>query len=156
MSFSIYIPHVFPNITYDRIAEVFVSSGYGIVQRIDFIAKMSTDGRAYNSAFVHFSHWFSTEVADRFREKIEDPLKQARIVYDDPWHWIVLPNTGKKIEPGARKECLNIGDGRENCNLVDAEYAACLEREIYALRAENARLLEGNRALGYHLGIPVL
>lgn len=152
MSFSIYIPHVFPNITRERIAEAFVSNDYGIVRQIDFVAKMSFNGRAYNGAFVHFSHWFSSPAADSFREKIEDPEKQARIVYDDPWYWIVLPNTGKKVECGARKECLNIGDR----SLVDAGYASCLEREIHTLREENARLLEANGALRYHLGLPMM
>ena len=133
MSFSIYIPYVFPNITGDRICDAFAFNGYGIVQRIDFVSKMDSMGKNYNGAFVHFSHWFETEVAARFREKIEDPEKQARIVYDDPWFWIVLPNTGKKVVPGARKECLNI-------NSVDAGYAACLEREIYSLREENKDL----------------
>lgn len=150
MSLSIYIPHVFLNITRDRIADAFASNGYGVVERIDFVAKMSTNGQTYNGAFVHFSHWYSSETADRFREKIEDPLKQARIVYDDPWYWIVLPNTGKKVDPGARKECLNTGEAPQNINLVDAGYAACLEREIYSLRDENARLRE---IIRYQLGM---
>ena len=137
MTFSIYIPHVFLNISKERIGDAFEFCEYGVVERIDFVTKMKADGKCYNSAFVHFSHWYDNDSAIRFRDKIQDPEKQARLVYDDPWYWIVLPNTAKAVLPGSRKNCLDI-----DCemNLVDDEYAAKLEKVLRILRDENQLL----------------
>lgn len=107
MSFSIYIPYVFSNIKHNRIADTFVMNGYGIVEKIDFVSKMNTNGKCYNSAYVHFSHWYDNETATQFKNTIEDPELQALLIYDNPWYWIILPNTGKI---GSRKKCLDIGD----------------------------------------------
>jgi len=113
---------------------------------------MRTDGKATRCAFVHFVHWFKGEGPDRFREKIEDLEKQARIVYDDPWFWIVLPNTGKKVERDPCADCAACTFARserqqesmhkivKTTDFVDASYVSCLESEIAMLREENAML----------------
>lgn len=146
MSYSVFIPHVFPNIKHEHIANAFTMHGYGFVKSVDFVSKMRTDGKMSRSAFVHFVHWFSGEGPDRFREKIEDPEKQARIVYDDPWFWIVLPNTGKKVVRDPCADCAACTFARSEryqqpmTELVDASYVSCLERDIALLREENAML----------------
>lgn len=152
MSYSVFIPHVFPNIKHEHVAQAFTMHGYGIVKSVDFVSKMRTDGKVTRCAFVHFTHWFKGEGPDRFREKIEDPEKQARIVYDDPWFWIVLPNTGKKVERDPCADCAACKFARseryqqpmskidKTIDLVDASYVASLEKEIAGLREENAML----------------
>ena len=136
---SVFIPYVFPNVTKDRIAAAFESNTLGVVDHIDLVEKIGLNGKFYNYAFVHFSHWYDNDHATRFLEKVEDQSKQARLVYDDPWYWIVLPNTGKTVVPGSRKPCINLTP-TNGVELVDTEYVSKLESEIAKLYLENLAL----------------
>jgi hypothetical protein len=107
---SIYIPHVFTNITEDRIIRVFDSLSLGKVKNIDFVEKMSKYGTVYNAAYIHFEYWYNTDIASSFQERVRNPDKEARLVYDEPWYWIVLENHGAKSVPGARKLRVNLTD----------------------------------------------
>jgi hypothetical protein len=104
---SVYIPHVFSNINEDRIIRVFESLSLGKVKHIDFVEKMSTHGATYNAAYIHFDYWYDTVVSASFQERVRNPEKEARLVYDEPWYWIVLENRGSK---GARKLRINLTD----------------------------------------------
>jgi hypothetical protein len=136
---SVFIPYVFPNVTKDRIAAAFESNSLGLVDRIDLVSKTDANGKFYNYAFVHFSHWFDNDHAARFLERLEDTTKQARLVYDDPWYWIVLPNTGKTVVSGSRKPCIDLTTPA-NVELVDTDYVSKLESEIAKLYLENLEL----------------
>ena len=107
---SIYIPHVFSNITEDRITRVFDSLSLGKVKNIDFVAKMSKYGTVYNAAYIHFEYWHDTVTSQSFQERVRNPDKEARLVYDEPWYWIVLENHGAKSVPGTRKLRVNLTD----------------------------------------------
>lgn len=109
---SLYIPHVFPNFTGEYIASVFEALGIGSVDHVDLVSKLDNSGKPYNSAYIHFQYWYSGPIAENFQARVQDPSKEARIVHDDPWYWIILENTGKKKEPGARKECLDLSEPR--------------------------------------------
>ena len=96
-SLSIYIPRVFANITKDRVAQVFKSLSIGEVSYIDFVAREDANtGEPYNMAFIHFSEWYDNTASKNFQEKVNDPNHEAKIVYDDPWYWMCLPNTNPK------------------------------------------------------------
>ena len=105
---SLYIPHVFPNFTKEYIAGVFEDLEIGIIDHVDLVAKMDKNGNIYNAAYVHFSEWFKTTAVANFQERVVDLNREARIVHDDPWYWIILENTAKKYEPGARKPTLDL------------------------------------------------
>lgn len=105
---SLYIPHVFPNFTQEYIASVFEYLDFGRVEHVDLVSKMDKLGNPYNSAYVHFAEWFAGPITANFQERVLDQNKEARIVHDDPWYWIVLENTAKKYVPGERKLTLNI------------------------------------------------
>lgn len=107
---SIYIPHVFSNITEDRIMRVFDSLSLGKVKHIDFVEKMSKYGTVYNAAYIHFECWYDTVTSQTFQERVRNPDKEARLVYDEPWYWIVLENQGAKSVPGTRKLRVNLTD----------------------------------------------
>ena len=95
-NYSVYIPRVFSNITEDNIRNIFSIMDIGEVSRVDFISKENSKGEKYNMVFVWFSHWNDeNSAAMNLKEKIEDPNTQAKFVYDDPWYWILLPNTSK-------------------------------------------------------------
>lgn len=103
---SLYIPRVFPNWRNEaQVANVFENLNIGKVHRIDFIDKIDEKtGQPYCQAFVHFEYWYFSQVTRSLQEKILDPTQQAKIVYDDPWFWLLLKcnkpltDTEKKME----------------------------------------------------------
>jgi hypothetical protein len=109
-SLSLFIPRVFANITQERIADIFHILGLGSVRRVDRVLKQDAEGAEYYSAYIHFEEWYDSATVANFQERVTNPGKEARIVYDDPWYWIVLENKGKKQVPGQRKPTLIIDD----------------------------------------------
>jgi hypothetical protein len=105
---SLYIPHVFPNFTREYIANIFQLIGLGRVDHVDLVAKQDKSGKMYNAAYVHFAEWFDCPATENFQERVLNPDKEARIVHDDPWYWIVLENKAKKYEVGARKPTIDL------------------------------------------------
>lgn len=94
---SLYIPRVFANITKDRITHIFKSLGIGETSVIDFVPREdSNTGESYNMAFVHFDKWYDNVGSQNFQDKVNDPNSDAKVVYDDPWYWICLPNLNPK------------------------------------------------------------
>jgi hypothetical protein len=87
---SIFIPRVFANITKERITHIVENVvPLGGVERIDIV---EIDEKT-NRVWIHFTHWYDTEFVNEFKKLLMDETKQAKIVYDDPWFWIVLKNT---------------------------------------------------------------
>jgi hypothetical protein len=85
---SLFVPRVFSNITSERIAGVFESQGFGKVKRVDLVSQGT-----YNRAYVHFESWCdSSDMVQGFKQKILNK-EQVRVVYDDPYYWIILENT---------------------------------------------------------------
>jgi hypothetical protein len=95
---SLFIPRVFASITEERIAKVFDDNSIGKVSKVDFVSKLDSVYKPYHSVYIHFETWYSNQTALNFYNRVVDPNIQARIVYDDPWYWIVLKNNGKKNE----------------------------------------------------------
>lgn len=95
MNISLYIPRVFSNISKEFVANTFEKLAIGKVSHVDFVCKMGSDGAPYHSTYVHFDYWFNNEVARNFYDRVIHAEKEARIVYDDPWYWVVLENKGK-------------------------------------------------------------
>ena len=94
---SLYIPRVFANISKERVAHIFKSLRIGEVSVIDFVPREdSNTGESYNMAFIHFNEWYENTASKNFQAKVNDPDTDAKIVYDDPWYWICLPNLNPK------------------------------------------------------------
>ena len=108
---SLYIPHVFPNFTKEYVAAAFES--YGIVDRVDFVAKQDRNGRDYNAVYVHFIEWHDTRDNRNFQAGLlGDSESDTRVYHDNQWYWIVLPNTAKKHSSGERKPRIDLGDAK--------------------------------------------
>jgi len=155
-SLSLFIPRVFANITQERIADIFHILGLGSVRRVDRVLKQDAQGAEYYSVYIHFEEWYESATVANFQERVTNPEKEARIVYDDPWWWIVLENKGQKRVPGERKPTLVLDEPKksdswaqlceltqeqlqeqeveESWDLVDASYA-----EYYEIRAAHDR-----------------
>ena len=138
---SLFIPHVFPNITKDRMMNAFADASLGTVKRIDFVPKFSRDDKMYYSAYIHFESWSDNIIAANFQQRVLNPEKEARIVYDDPWYWIVLENTSvDKDEEDEEEE-------EESEDFVAADYVEVIEKALEEARRENALLREENAVL---------
>ena len=88
---SVYIPRVFNNISAERITEVFQNLRLGRVHHVDFVPRI--DDNEAKMAFVHFEYWNTNNVAcEHLIERIQDPQREARVVYEDPYYWLLLPN----------------------------------------------------------------
>ena len=101
-TYSVFIPRVFSNIRANRISDTFHNLDIGDVEKVDLVAKTSKNGDSYNMAFVHFKGFFDTQAAADFRREVEDPEIKAKLVYEDPWFWLVLPFE-KKEKPIDRR-----------------------------------------------------
>lgn len=93
---SVYIPHVFPNITKDRIVDVFYKQSIGQVERVDYVPKKGKDGKEYFMAFIHMSKWFDNDSVANLQDRIISKTENARIVYDDPWFWNLYENVNPR------------------------------------------------------------
>ena len=138
---SLYISHVFPNIHKKRIAQLFENLFLARIKGIDLVPKIGKDGKAYNSAYIHIDYWFDNASAKNFQEKIRSDAKEALLVYDDPWYWIVNENLSadkskfiEKAEEETQKQSSNIF--KEMQLMLDNLEKLCAEnkREINALK----------------------
>ena len=106
---SICIPRVFQNITSNQITQVFEGLGLGSVERIDLVPFVNSKGEHLNRAFVYIQ-WNDSEAARNLHEKIHDPEQTAKIVYQEPWFWMLLPNknpmTNREVAMERRVESL--------------------------------------------------
>ena len=102
---SLYIPRVFLNITEEKIREVFERLELGEIERIDLVPRPYTSGTiSANMAFIYFKYWSQTVSAQNLASRIMDPRREARIVYDDPWYWILLPNRRPQLAKPTESE----------------------------------------------------
>ena len=102
---SLYIPHVFANISKNKIVETFEKLRIGSINRIDFVNKKGKNEN-FNSVYIHFSEWYDNIASRNFQQRVLDPNMEARVVYDEPWFWIVLEN--KRHKAGDRKRSVNL------------------------------------------------
>jgi len=85
---SLCIPRVFPNISEQRIKQIFMNLDIGEIERIDFVSKKTDDGKKFNRLFIHFKSWKTNGDAVVARERLLNG-QDIKIVYDDPWFWKV-------------------------------------------------------------------
>lgn len=125
LSFSVCIPRIFANVSNRKIVNTFEGLNLGKIADMNIVWKTGRDGSAYKMAFIHFNEWNNKcQAAINLRNKIENPNIEAKLVYDDPWYWILLPN---KCPPSQRQL---LKQSIFNNNLTD-----CMQR-IYNLENE--------------------
>ena len=85
----------------DYIKQVFYDQEIAHVRRIDFTKRRdkSADGHVYYQAKVYFHYWFKNQIAYNLQQRILMPGNYGgRVVYADPWYWIVLKNCNPMTE----------------------------------------------------------
>jgi hypothetical protein len=107
---SLFIPHIFANYRKEDVIKVFEDKQIGKVNHIDYIKKFN-NGTDYYAAYIHFDFWYENSESVKLNKDVLDPKKEARIMYEEPWYWIVLENkTPQKmnIKSGDRKLRIDI------------------------------------------------
>ena len=107
---SLFIPHIFANYRKEDVIKVFEDKQIGKVNHIDYIKKFNK-GTDYYAAYIHFEYWYENAEAVKLNRDVLDTQKEARIMYEEPWYWIVLENkTPQKIntKSGDRKLRIDI------------------------------------------------
>jgi hypothetical protein len=97
---SLMIPRVFPQwVDEQTIVDVFHKQQLGQVYKVSIIRQPDSKRRSIPiyQAIIYFSAWYDNEIAYNFQQRIYGPKKQARVVYDDPWFWVVFKNTQKRL-----------------------------------------------------------
>ena len=90
---SIFITRIHRDDAYENyIKSVFYEQEIAYVRRIDFIKRW--DGCVvYYQAKIYFHYWFKNQIAYNLQQRILAPGNYGgRVVYADPWYWIVLKN----------------------------------------------------------------
>jgi len=139
-SYSVLIPHIFMNIPIHKIRDSFEKLDLGKIEKIDSVIKMSREGYYYRMAFIHFEYWNMKNIAAvNLREKIENPNKEARLVYDDPWYWLLLPNKSTQQPIHSKFEKLKLAFQNQIQkieNEVDCIYEELYQREYIPMEKE--------------------
>lgn len=108
---SLYIPHVFPNISEARIRRIFDELALGNISKID-MAECTNERGPYKRVYIHFSRWYMNEDAENARRRLLGG-KEVKIIYDDPWFWKVRANRVREQKRTPTKPRLEMSDDEE-------------------------------------------
>lgn len=135
---SIYIPRVFANITKERMENIFENLDIGKVKNIDLISKITNKGEKYNSAYIHFDYWYDNTSNQNLQYRLLNQSdKETRIVYDDPWYWIVLLNKGSKKDYTVPNQKINVTGLMEQVKKVREEKEKMFVPRVLTLKKLN-------------------
>ena len=135
---SLYIPRIMPQWAYEEaVKNKFQSLNIGNIERVDFVYN-ENDDTPYYQAFIHFTSWFENVMTKNLQEKIFNPEKVAKLVFDDPWYWILLPNKNPRTENEVRieKHIKMLEASIEWSNSQSQEYVRMVESRISSLENE--------------------
>jgi len=76
----------------ELIINKFQALNIGLINRVDLVEKTSANGSKYYMAFLHFEEWEDNAATRNIQYKILNEENNARLVYDEPWYWILLKN----------------------------------------------------------------
>ena len=86
---SLFVPSVTATTSETQVKQVFHNLNIGLVSRVDFVEKEQNPPKLM--AFIHFDYWYITDTSYYLQEKILE-TGQTKIVYNDPYYWIVREN----------------------------------------------------------------
>ena len=86
---SVSVSHVFPNVSEDRVREVFYALNIARISRVVMTTHTSRDGKKFKSVVIHFDKWFETETAVKARATLLAG-NELSIIYNNPWFWKVF------------------------------------------------------------------
>lgn len=97
---SLVVPRVFPNWNHRKVKRVFISCGWGFVDRVDIVPIGRIPKGRFKTAFIHFrpNSWNNNRAVARsvITRLREGPSSHVEVTYDDPWFWKVFISSAKK------------------------------------------------------------
>lgn len=131
---SVYIPIIIGNISQDKIINLFKKLDIGLVSRVDFVNKFNKKGKLVKEAFIHFEKWYNTASAENLQARIKDPNINAKLVYDDPKYWPILPAHNPAQEQPKHIKEQNVLSTHENgWKAIRSEYLDSMYTRIRSL-----------------------
>ena len=124
---SLFVPHIYSNFTSAKVSEIFNGLHIGEVKSVDLVPKMDSNSKRYNAAYIHFTSWHNTKIAHDFQERLLDPKKEVKVMYDYPWYWIVLENNQAELD-------------KQRANMDDVSLTEHIKALKYEVEAANAKL----------------
>jgi hypothetical protein len=117
---SLFIPRIVPEwASQDMIVDKFKTLDIGTINRVDFLEKQSANGVKYFQAFLHFETWDDNAATRNIQERIYDSESSARLVYDEPWYWILLKNNNPLTEEEVVVSQANVALQERICELEE-------------------------------------
>jgi hypothetical protein len=144
---SLVIPRVFPQwVDEAKIIKIFRDQKLGEIFKVSIVRMPDEKGRNHPiyKAYLYFSVWFESIIAQNFQDRIYGKDKQARVVYDDPWFWTVFKNTERVKLSKADKRIMRI-------SLETYKEDARLTRTIREMKKNREFLEEQQEQLAYEL-----
>jgi hypothetical protein len=144
---SLVIPRVFPQyIDEGKIIKIFRDQKLGEIFKVNIVRMPDEKGRNHPiyKAYLYFSVWFESIIAQNFQDRIYGKHRQARVVYDDPWYWTVFQNTERVKLSKADKRIMRI-------SLETYKEDARLTRTIREMKKNREFLEEQQEQLAYEL-----
>jgi hypothetical protein len=141
------IPRVFPQwVDEQKMIDIFDQQHIGKVYKVSIIRMPDSKKRNYPiyKAFIYFSAWYENEIAYNFQQRILGDRGQARVVYDDPWFWVVFENTQRRLS-NADKRMIRLGQkayAHEQYLIEQEERLRLVEEKISRLILLRAALNE--------------
>ncbi len=126
------IPRVFPQwIDEQTIIDIFHQQHLGRVYKVSIIRVPESKKRSFPiyKAIIYFSAWYDNTIAYNFQQRIFGAKKQARVVYDDPWYWVVFENTTRRLSNNDKR-------------MIRLGYQAYLNEQASAEQEERIQRLE--------------
>jgi hypothetical protein len=127
------IPRVFPQwIDEQTIIDIFHQQQLGRVYKVSIIRMPDSKKRSYPiyKAIIYFSAWYDNLIAYNFQQRIFGAKKQARVVYDDPWYWVVFENTSRRLSNNDKR-------------MIRLGYQAYQNEQLIVEQHQRIRELEG-------------
>jgi hypothetical protein len=142
-----------PYIKPEHIVDLFRNLDIAEVDTIEFTDRMAKNTfTPYKTAHIYFRFWHDTDAARTLQRNIETATREkpAKIIYDDPFSWVLIKNMKKPQEP--KEKLFQPCESTFFINRVKHDIHV-LEDIIYVLTEENRKLHIENRELRHNYKI---
>ena len=105
----------------DYMKKVFQHQGIAYLKSVEFF-EHEIPNAAFGYAIVKVQSWIPGTVSEHFKQRLQDETKETRIVFADPYYWIILPYVEKqpvvKIPPPPPHHPLYKPNASNNCDCI--------------------------------------
>ena len=106
-SVSLYIPHVYPNISRQRFMKCMIGANLGFIQRVDLrpVRDEKDENKIlFQRAYVHFGKWNEEDETAKEALNVLRGGKKIKLVYEKPWFWQASISQRERLTPTFNRE----------------------------------------------------